>query len=131
MVEKTEAHTQTAAVEIISEIFRRIKNLESKVDRIEGKIFSLENEIEKVKNDIRVYNDFNRSNIQELSVKIDNLNKTIVSIREELKEYAKEEEVKKLKTLIEIFNPLKSSFVTKDELKSSIEELKKQFKIEK
>jgi len=125
------AEVQTTDIEIISEIFRRVKNLESRADRIEGKIFSLEKEIEKIKNDIRVYNDFNKSNFQDMSIKVDNLSKLINSIKEELKDYVKEEEVKKLKTLIEIFNPLKSSFVTKEELKNSIEELKKQFKIEK
>ncbi|MEM5815075.1 MAG: hypothetical protein QXD89_01125 [Candidatus Aenigmatarchaeota archaeon] len=129
MVEKTS--TPSPSLELLSDIARRVKNIEIKVDKLEEKVFSLENELEKTKNDIKAYGNYSKLVTQEISSKLEIIEKRIKDIEEELKEYAKKGEIEKIKTLIEFFNPLKSSFVTREEFKMELERLMKQFKVEK
>ncbi|MEM5815585.1 MAG: hypothetical protein QXL14_00855 [Candidatus Aenigmatarchaeota archaeon] len=125
MIEKQ--NIQDASSEIISELNRRIRILETKFDKNWEKISFLEKEVLNLKNDLKVYTNFNQAKFQEIISKIELLEKEIEKIKTSLQEYAKKIELEKLKTIMELFNPLKSNFVTREEL----EEMLNEFKIKK
>lgn len=125
MVEKPVS--QTPSLDILSELNRRVRLIETKFEQFQEKINFLEKEIISLKNDLKVHYHFAQNKIQEISAKIELLLKEIQDVETSLQDYAKKNEIEKIKTMIEIFNPLKSNFVTKEE----IETILKEFKIQK
>lgn len=117
--------------EFLSEIMRRVRTMEAKVEKIEAKILSIENEIVQLKNDVKVYTTANQMKIQELLIRLEEREKELLAVKSSLSEYVRKTEIEKLKTLLDIFNPLKSEFVTREELKTEIEKLLKEFKTQK
>lgn len=117
--------------EFLSEIMRKVRTIEAKMEKIEAKILSVENEITQLKNDIKVYTNSLQTRLQEVFSRLEQKEKELSSLKSSLSEYVKKVEVEKLKTLLEIFNPLKSQFVTRADLKDEIERILKEFKTQK
>jgi len=69
--------------------------------------------------------DSNEKKISDLKNEILELNEKIEEAIKKHEQFATKTEIQKIKMFIDIVNPLTSSFVTKDELESIIEELKK------
>jgi septation ring formation regulator EzrA len=116
---------QTLGTEMASRIntdTRRIRAIEQRLGGIELRIGALE---EKIIDEI----DHLRKSFEQISVDIkavtDNLSEIrseILKINKNLDKTAKKAEVKELETLLDIYNPIKSRFTTKDEVTRIIED---------
>ena len=116
---------QTLGTEMASRIntdTRRIRAIEQRLGGIELRIGALE---EKIIDEI----DHLRKSFEQISVDIkavtDNLSEIrseILKINKNLDKTAKKSEVKELETLLDIYNPIKSRFTTKDEVTRIIED---------
>lgn len=111
-------------IDIASEINRRVRVLETKFEQLIEKINLLEKSILEVKNDLKIYINFNNSRFQENNSKIEVLEKEIEKIKSYIQELVSKSEIEKLKTIIDLFNPLKSNFVTREELEEILNEFK-------
>jgi len=110
------------AATMINTNTRRIRALEQRLDGVELRIGALE---EKIIDEI----DRLRKSFEQISVDIkavtDNLSEVrseILKINKNLDKTAKKAEVKELETLLDIYNPIKSRFTTKDEVTRMIED---------
>ncbi|MEM5832193.1 MAG: hypothetical protein QXI09_02840 [Candidatus Aenigmatarchaeota archaeon] len=115
-------------VMIGEELGRRIRNLEMKVERFESKIGELERKIVEMAEEIKITKEFMEKKYENIWKEMEELKKWKREMEEKLNQYVKVSEIEKLKTMLEIFNPLKSSFITREELKMELENLLNQFK---
>jgi hypothetical protein len=122
MPEKTQP--QTFPVEL-NELNRRVRMIEIKTDKIEERLVALEKMLEQLQTDFKIIKDSNEKKISDLKNKMLEINYKIEEASKKYEQFATKTELQKIKMFIDIVNPLTSSFVTKDELESRIEELKK------
>jgi predicted nucleic acid-binding Zn-ribbon protein len=115
---------QTFPVEL-NELNRRVRMMEIKMDKIEERLVALEKALEQMQTDFRIMKDLNEKKILDIKNEISALNEKIETISKKSDQFVTKTEFHKIKMFIDIVNPLTSSFVTKDELESKIDELKK------
>ena len=115
---------QTFPVEL-NELNRRVRMMEIKMDKIEERLVALEKALEQIRTDFRIMKDLNEKKISDIKNEISALNEKIEMIIKKSEQFVTKTELQKIKMFIDIVNPLTSSFVTKDELESKIDELKK------
>jgi predicted nucleic acid-binding Zn-ribbon protein len=115
---------QTFPVEL-NELNRRVRMMEIKMDKIEERLVALEKALEQIRTDFRIMKDLNEKKILDIKNEISTLNEKIETIIKKSEQFVTKTEFQKIKMFIDIVNPLTSSFVTKDELESKIDELKK------
>jgi predicted nucleic acid-binding Zn-ribbon protein len=115
---------QTFPVEL-NELNRRVRMMEIKMDKIEERLVALEKALEQIQTDFRIMKDLNEKKILDIKNEISILNEKIETIIKKSEQFVTKTEFQKIKMFIDIVNPLTSSFVTKDELESKIDELKK------
>jgi predicted nucleic acid-binding Zn-ribbon protein len=115
---------QTFPVEL-NELNRRVRMMEIKMDKIEERLVALEKALEQMQTDFRIMKDLNEKKILDIKNEISALNEKIETIIKKSEQFVTKTEFQKIKMFIDIVNPLTSSFVTKDELESKIDELKK------
>jgi predicted nucleic acid-binding Zn-ribbon protein len=115
---------QTFPVEL-NELNRRVRMMEIKMDKIEERLVALEKALEQIQTDFRIMKDLNEKKISDIKNEISTLNEKIETISKQSEQFVTKTEFQKIKMFIDIVNPLTSSFVTKDELESKIDELKK------
>jgi predicted nucleic acid-binding Zn-ribbon protein len=115
---------QTFPVEL-NELNRRVRMMEIKMDKIEERLVALEKALEQIQTDLRIMKDLNEKKISDIKNEISTLNEKIETISKKSDQFVTTTEFQKIKMFIDIVNPLTSSFVTKDELESKIDELKK------
>jgi predicted nucleic acid-binding Zn-ribbon protein len=115
---------QTFPVEL-NELNRRVRMMEIKMDKIEERLVALEKALEQMQTDFRIMKDLNEKKISDIKNEISALNEKIETISKKSEQFVTKTEFQKIKMFIDIINPLTSIFVTKDELESKIDELKK------
>jgi predicted nucleic acid-binding Zn-ribbon protein len=115
---------QTFPVEL-NELNRRVRMMEIKMDKIEERLVALEKALEQIQTDFRIMKDLNEKKISDIKNEISALNEKIEMIIKKSEQFVTKTEFQKIKMFIDIVNPLTSSFVTKDELESKIDEVKK------
>jgi len=109
----------------LNELNRRVRVMEIKIDKIEERLLALEKALEQIQTDFRIMKDLNEKKISDIKNEISTLNEKIETISKKSEQFVTKTEFQKIKIFIDIVNPLTSSFVTKDELESKIDELKK------
>lgn len=112
----------TELVRRMNEDTRRIRALEQRLTRIDNSIDSLEYNTLTQLNDLKIKFEKIGNNLLEVSEKLTSIENEILRINKELEKTATKAEVKQLETFIELFNPVKSRFVTKDEMERMLEE---------
>jgi len=121
----TPGDLQTLGVEMVNRVntdTRRIRTLEQRLNGAEMRIGSLE---EKVIDEIdRLRKSFEQISldIKAVSDSLSEIRSEILKINKNLDKTAKKVEVKELETLLDIYNPIKSRFTTKDEVTRMIED---------
>lgn len=114
----------TELVNRINEDTRRIRLLEQRVERIEARVSETEKTILTEMDDLKISLERITNKINSFSEKLGALENEILKISKALEKAATKAEVKELEAFIEIFNPIKSKFVTKDELEKMLKEKK-------
>ena len=104
---------------------RRIRLLEEKIDRITNAISVLEESLKEVKADVKIQNDRLKSKIDEMNRSLEEVRSEIEKLNSLLEKKADKTDLAELKSFIDVLNPIKSVFVTKDELKRALENFNK------
>ena len=110
-------------INLINDLNLYIKFLEQRILKIELDIRSINEKIENLNRKIERYEKMNEENFNNIKNKLDSLENEIEKIKVDLKKKADVAELKELKALLEMFHPLKSVFVTREEVKRMINEL--------
>ncbi|HDD72709.1 MAG TPA: hypothetical protein ENG00_01300 [Candidatus Aenigmarchaeota archaeon] len=125
----TERDKPTTLRTIINELIertgdatRRLRVLEQSIETTDSRIESIEKDI--LNTDKQMQKSFLEleSKIRKQQEKILQMENTIREIIKQMKKLATSAEIGELEELIEIYNPLKSNFVTRDEVERMIEE---------
>ncbi len=103
---------------------QRLRDLEKRVSSLETNITSLEQTSLEIKEDIKGRVLQLEDEINKVRDNIQLLESTIKDIVKEMKKFADKSELYTLKEWIDIYNPMRSNFVTKEEVKRLIEESK-------
>jgi len=109
----------------LNEDVRRIRDLETRMDRMDSTISTLEETVLNQLNDLKI--DFEKvvNKINSVAERLNQIENEIVRLNKELNKAATKADVKKIETYVEILNPITSKFVTREELERLLEEKKK------
>jgi len=109
----------------INEINRRLRMVEMKIMKIEERLTSLENLARELETDMKIIRDVYDRKIADLKEELSSMNEKIEVMSKSGEQFVNKTEFQKIKLFLDVFNPLKSSFITKEELEAKLEELKK------
>ncbi len=101
---------------------RRLRNVEMRSDRIETAMLTLEETLLNALDDLKV-------NFEKMGMKLNLISDKIATIEADLNKFSKEiskkaskNEFKELESYVDLTSPVKSNFVTKDELNRVLDE---------
>ena len=106
----------------LNESSRRMKMIEQRIDRIDQQLQSLENTAISQMDSIRVNLERMIAKITGIAERLTSIENELLRINKDLGKTAGKAEVKQLETYIDIMNPIKSKFITKDELDRILDE---------
>jgi uncharacterized protein YoxC len=118
---------QPADVETVRRIndnTRRIRIIEQRLDVIDSRIKGIEEKIIDEMNVLKVTFDQLRQDVKDLSNEIKTMRGNMLKFEQNLEKAAKKSELKEIESLLELYNPIKSRFVTRDELDRILEKRK-------
>ncbi|MEM5821087.1 MAG: hypothetical protein QXP34_02060 [Candidatus Aenigmatarchaeota archaeon] len=121
MVEKNVTES-SRLINLINDLNLYLKFVEQRVIKAEMEIKSLREFLNQIDKKLTKFQEEYNRDLNDLKNKINNLEVEIDKLRAELKRKADLTEIKEVKELFDLFNPLKSTFVTKEEVKRMIEE---------
>jgi uncharacterized protein (DUF342 family) len=122
MVERDVQAILTELVRRENESSRRLRALEERSSLTEMRASTLQDSFLKMSEERKVFNEkLNERliNIENSILRIDN---ELVKINKILEKMAKKTELKEIENMLSFFNPLKTNFVTKEEVERMIEE---------
>jgi hypothetical protein len=106
----------------INEDTRRIRMLEQRLGRIDNSIDSLEENTLTQLNDLKISLEKISNGLFGVSEKLTLMENEILRIDKDLKKTATKTEVRQIESFIDLLNPIKSRFVTKDEADRMIDD---------
>lgn len=115
--------SEQKVINIINDINMYLKFLEQRIVKTELEIRSLSEKIEKLEKKIEENKNLSKKEIESINASIANLSLELEKIRMDIKKKADLSELREIKELLDLFNPLKSIFVTKEEVKRIFNEL--------
>jgi len=101
---------------------RRIRTIEQRLDGIESRIGSLEEKLIDELDNLRKSFDQISVDIKAVSESLSEIRGEVLKINKSMDKTAKKAEIKELETLLDIYNPIKSKFTTRDQVERIIEE---------
>lgn len=113
---------QTEIIRRINDNTRRTRILEQNIDVINLRIRGIEEQVISDMDSMKKNLDQLSLDIQEVSKSLSELRSEILKINKSLDKTARKTEVKELESLLELYNPVKSRFITRDELERALEE---------
>ena len=126
--EKEAFDIRTFTTEILNRVdsnTRRIRSIEQRLNLLESRISSLEekliDEIDKLGKGFEQL----QLDVKAVSESLKLLRAEMLKMNKNMEKTALKAEVKELATLLDLYNPIKSSFVTKEEVRRMLEELEK------
>lgn len=126
--EKEAFDVRTFTTEILNRVdsnTRRIRSIEQRLNLLESRISSLEekliDEIDKLGKGFEQL----QLDVKAVSESLKVLRAEMLKMNKNMEKAALKAEVKELATLLDLYNPIKSSFVTKEEVRRMLEELEK------
>jgi predicted nucleic acid-binding Zn-ribbon protein len=125
MFEKDTRSSDALTNEVIGRIdnnTRRVRTVEQRIEGLELRMGSAEEKmIEEVNN---LKREFERISIdlKEINKTLADMHDEIIRINKDVDKTAKKNEVKELESLLDLYNPIKSKFVTKDEVRNMIDD---------
>jgi len=112
-------------VKRLNEHGRRLRVLEQRMERVENELTNLEKIVSRGTEELKIKIERVGEKLSNLSTSISQKEKEIEKIWKEMEKLASKEELNEIKSYVEVFNPLKSTFVTREELERMLEDLKK------
>ena len=112
-------------VKRLNEHGRRLRVLEQRMERVENELTNLEKIVSRGTEELKIKIERVGEKLSNLSISISQKEKEIEKIWKEMEKLASKEELNEIKSYVEVFNPLKSTFVTREELERMLEDLKK------
>lgn len=109
-------------VKMVNTNTRRIRAIEQRLTGSERRIGSMEEKVIDEMDDLRRGFEQISLDIKALSENLSQIRSEMLKINKNLDRAAKKSEVKELESLLDLYNPIKSKFVTRDEVKRIIEE---------
>jgi len=103
---------------------RRIRVLEQRLDVIDSRIKGIEERVIDEMGLLKTGFDQLVVDVKELSKEIKEIRSSMLKFSQSLEKTARKSEIKELEALLDIYNPIKSRFVTRDELDRILEEKK-------
>ncbi len=104
----------------VNDVTRRLRDLEERYNETVNTTTSLENEILNQKKDISRLEQSIDSRMNDFLSKFGQLENTVNELINQLKRFATKSEVTGIKELLDIYNPLKSKFVTREQVEEMI-----------
>jgi len=101
---------------------RRIRTIEQRLDGLESRIGALEEKLIDEIDNLRKGFDQISVDIKTVSEILSEIRGEILKINKSMDKTAKKAEIKELETLLDIYNPIKSKFVTRDQVERILEE---------
>ncbi|NOX71654.1 MAG: hypothetical protein GXO64_03060, partial [Candidatus Micrarchaeota archaeon] len=101
---------------------KRLRDLERAYDSTTNRAIAIEQDIMSLKkNNSKIFDEF-RERIDKQERELRKIEETIREMTKQLKFFATKAKVEELESMLDIFNPLESAFVTKDEARKIIRE---------
>ncbi|MEM5828348.1 MAG: hypothetical protein QW197_02490 [Candidatus Aenigmatarchaeota archaeon] len=122
MAEKSLTDT-SKLINLINDLNLYLKFIEQRVVKAELEIKSLRELLNNIDKKITKFQEEQSKELDELKNRLNTIELELDKIKAELKRKADLTDVKEIKELFDLFNPLKSVFVTKEEVKRIVEEL--------
>ena len=122
MVERDVQAVLTELVRRENESSRRLRDLEERSSLTEMRASTLQDNILKMIEERKLFNEKlgeRLTNIENSILRIDN---ELVKINKNLEKMAKRTELKELENMLSFFNPMKTNFVTREEVERMLEE---------
>jgi len=105
-----------------NEIMRRLRALEERDSIIETRLSSMQDSILKLFDDIRSELVKTDTKTREFENRLIVATNEITKIEKNMEKVARKSELAELSSLIELYNPLKASFITKEEAEKLVED---------
>jgi len=112
----------TEIVRSVNENTRRIRILEQSLEGSKSRISGLEQRVIDDMENLRKWADQLSVDIKEISNNLREIRGEILKINKDLDKTAKKTKVKELENLMELYSPIKSNFITRDQMQRTIEE---------
>ena len=109
-------------VKIINANTRRIRSLEQRLDGLEMRIGAIEEKIINEMDALRKNFDEIGMDIKDISKNLNELRNEILKINKTIDKTAKKAEVKELESLLDLYNPIRSKFTTREEVERLVDE---------
>ena len=112
-------------VRSVNDNTRRIRILEQGLEGVRSRISALEEKVIDEVENIKKWLDQLSVDVKDVSKKLTEIHSEILKINKELDKTARKTELKEIESLLELYNPIKSQFVTADQVRRMLEEVKK------
>jgi len=109
-------------VNIINANTRRIRSLEQRLDGLEMRIGAIEEKIINEMNALRKEFDEINMYIKDLVKNLNEIRNEVLKINKAIDKTAKKAEVKELESLLDLYNPIRSRFTTREEVERLVDE---------
>ena len=113
---------QTELVRRINDNTRRVRMIEQNIDVINTRIKGIEERVINDMDSLKKKLDELFLDIGEVSKSLNEVRGEILKINKNLDKTARKTEIKELEGLLELYNPIKSRFITRDEVERLLEE---------
>jgi len=114
---------------ILSELVRRMNESSRRLRALEERTTLMESKMESLQDTILKINQSAHGNISKIENEFNEINATLMKVENDmtkltknLEKFAKKSEVRELESTISLFNPLRASFITREEVKRLLEE---------
>ena len=104
----------------VNDVTRRLRDLEERYNETVNAVTTLETEILNQKKDISRLEQTIDSRVNDILSKTGQIENTVNELINQLKRFATKSEVAGIKELLDIYNPLKSRFVTREQVDEMI-----------
>ncbi|MGC9200441.1 MAG: hypothetical protein ACP5F8_00545 [Candidatus Aenigmatarchaeota archaeon] len=114
----------------LNELNRRVRMIEIKNEKLEERILAIEKKIEGLQTDLKIYSDLSSKKVEDIKQQMTQIKEEMENLKKNIDQLATKTELQKIKFFLDLFNPLTSNFVTKEEMERKIEEIKSVLKQE-
>ena len=108
-----------------NETTRRLRALEERSSLIENKISSIQDTLLRTNSENKDINEKLTNQLKGFQTELMRIDNELLKVNKNIERTAKRSELKELENMMSFFNPLKSNFVTKDEVERMIEARRK------